>query len=88
MQESFFMEAQQHFNVEKNKVSLPTAQGLLVLFMASAFLSRDGAAPIYRVLGYEMMDRLRIQTKIADTNDEHEKKAYCTAMWGTYCCEK
>lgn len=82
------MEARQNFHLENNRASLPTAQGLLTLFMASAFLSRDGAAPIYRTLGYDMIDRLRIPDKIRSTTDEQEKEAYSTALWGTYCLEK
>ena len=87
MQEAFFQEAQQSFHLENNRASLPTAQGLLVLFMASAFLSRDGAAPIYRTLAYNMIDRLRLEDKVPITEDEKEKTAYCTAAWGFYCCE-
>lgn len=88
MQEVFFEEARQHYHLENNQASLPTAQGLLVLFMASAFLNRDGAAPVYRNLAYDMTDRLRIDEKILLTTDELEKNAYSTAVWGVYCCEK
>lgn len=88
MQEAFFEEAVQHFHLENNRESLTTAQGLLILFMASAFLSRDGAAPIYRTLGYEMMDRLRMQDRILSATDEQEKTAYSIAIWGTYCLER
>lgn len=88
MQEAFFNEAVKHYHLENNRASLPTAQGLIVTFMASAFLSRDGVAPIYRNLGYDMMDRLRIDTKLSATTDEREIKAYSTAVWGIYCCEK
>ncbi|UPX11811.1 uncharacterized protein EKO05_0002399 [Ascochyta rabiei] len=87
LQESFFLEAQQYFQLENDRASLTTAQGLLIMFMASAFLSRDGAAPIYRSLGYDMIDRLMIEEKIASTTDEQEKKAYSTAVWGIYCLE-
>jgi hypothetical protein len=87
MQESFFQEARQHFDLENNRVSLPTAQGLLVLFMASAFLDQDGAAPFYRSLGYDMIDRLRLEERVMFTEDEQEKEAYCIAAWGVYCCE-
>lgn len=82
------MEAVQNFRLENNRASLPTAQGLLVLFMASAFLSRDGAAPLYRSLAYDMLDRLRIKDKILSTTDEQEKKAYSTTVWGIYCLDK
>ena len=88
IQKLFFNEARQHYHLENNRASLATAQGLLVLFMASAFLSRDGAAPVYRTLGYEMMDRLQIEEKVLSTTDEQEAKAYSTAIWGVYCCEK
>lgn len=87
MQEAFFLEAQHFFERENNRASLPTAQGLLVLFMASAFLSRDGAAPMYRSLGYSMIDRLRLEDKALITEDEQERSAYFTAAWGFYCCE-
>lgn len=88
LQELFYNEAREHYHLENSRASLPTAQGLLVLFMASAFLSRDGAAPIYRNLGYDMIDRLRIEEKLSFTADEQEANAYSTAVWGVYCCEK
>lgn len=56
--------------------------------MASAFLSRDGAAPIYRNLSYDMIDRLRIEENLSITTDEQEANAFSTAVWGVYCCEK
>lgn len=87
MQEAFFLEARRFFHLEDSRASLPTAQGLLVLFMASAFLSRDGAAPMYRSVGYSMIDRLRLEDKVLITEDEQEKTAYSTAAWGFYCCE-
>ncbi|XPS70319.1 hypothetical protein M3J09_002544 [Ascochyta lentis] len=87
LQGDFFLEARLHYQLENNRASLTTAQGLLIMFMASAFLSRDGAAPIYRSLGYDMIDRLRIEDKIASTTDEREKNAYSTAVWGAYCLE-
>ncbi|KAF3038471.1 hypothetical protein E8E12_003605 [Didymella heteroderae] len=87
MQEAFFNEAVKHYHLENNRASLPTAQGLIVLFMASAFLSRDGAAASYRNLGYDMIDRLQIDNKFSTTTDEAEIKAYSTALWGIYCCE-
>lgn len=58
------------------------------MFMASAFLGYDGESPTYRSLAYEMADRLRIEERIAESEDDTEKRAYSTAIWGIYCCEK
>jgi hypothetical protein len=57
------------------RASLPTAQGLLVLYMASVSLSRDGAALIYRSLGYSMVDRLRPEGEVLIRQYEEERIA-------------
>jgi hypothetical protein len=47
--------------------------------MASTFLSRDGVVPIYRNLGYNMIDRLRIDTKLSVQETSERSKP---TQWG------
>lgn len=84
----FDAEARRHLENDLNKPSLPTAQGSIIMFMASAYFGRDRAGALYRRLGYDMLDSLSIPTDHVHMTDVEEKTAYCKAVWGAYCYER
>jgi hypothetical protein len=58
------------------------------MFIVSCYFGQDKAGVIYRHLGYDMLDSLRIEERMAATQVSHEKIAYCKAEWGIYCYER
>lgn len=84
----FDAEARRHLEYDMQTPSLPTAQGLVIMFMTSAYFGRDRAGAIYRHLGYDMLKRLSVTTAVPQMNSPDERRAYCTAVWGTFCYER
>jgi hypothetical protein len=82
------LEARRHYGLENARASLPTVQGLLIMFAASAFFDCNDTLSDYRSLAYNMLDRLRIEEKITADQTQDEKRAYSKAVWGVYCFEK
>jgi hypothetical protein len=85
---SFDAEARRHLDHIRDIPSLATVQGLLIMFIVSCYLGQDKAGVIYRHLGYDMLDNLRIEDRMNFTREPQEKAAYCKAEWGIYCYER
>jgi hypothetical protein len=85
---SFDAEARRHIEHVRDIPSLATVQGLLIMFIVSCYLGQDKAGVIYRHLGYDMLENLRIEDRINFTSEPQEKAAYCKAEWGIYCYER
>jgi hypothetical protein len=88
LQTLFSLEARRHYSLENARASLPTVQGLLIMFAASAFFDCNDTLSDYPSLAYSMLDRLHIEGNVAVNQVQDEKRAYSMAMWGVYCFEK
>jgi hypothetical protein len=88
LQTLFSLEARRHYSLENARASLPTVQGLLIMFAASTFFDCNDTLPDYGSLAYSMLDRLHIEENITADQARDEKRAYSMAIWGVYCFEK
>jgi hypothetical protein len=91
--EAFLDEAKRLLNLEGGRVSLPTVQGLVIVFMCCASQGRDRAGRIFRYMAYDMLKRLHLirAQKDHDPMDEEGHKwsqAASRASWGLYCFER
>lgn len=90
--EYFFAEAKRLLDRENGRRSLPTVQGLLIMFAYSTGAGTDRAGMIFRQAAYDMLDWLRLEESFhqaADAIDSHrEQKALSRVLWGIYCFER
>ncbi|KAH7144755.1 hypothetical protein DER46DRAFT_580667 [Fusarium sp. MPI-SDFR-AT-0072] len=56
----FLDEAKKLLDLENGRASLPTMQGLTLLFTLSAYQGMDRACMMYRLAAYEMFRRLHL----------------------------
>jgi hypothetical protein len=87
---SFLDEAKRLFHLESGKVSLPTAQGLAIVFMCCAGMGQDRAGRLFRHMAYDMLKRLqliRAQKELNPLDEDSIKwsRAASRASWGFYC---
>ena len=90
--EHFFAEAKRFFDGENGRRSLPTVQGLLIMFVYSTGMGRDRAGMKFRHMAYDMLSWLRLETsfhKATEASDGHrERVALSRVLWGIYCFER
>jgi hypothetical protein len=90
--ERFDTEAKRLLDCENGRRSLPTVQGLLIMFAYSTVRGKDRAGTIFRHTAYKMLHQLDLEEKFRDdTNVRHdyrEQKVFSRALWGIYCFER
>lgn len=90
--EYFDAEAKRLFDCENGRRSLPTVQGLLIMFTYSTVMGKDRAGIMFRHTAYRMLDQLDLEVNFRNvTNAKHnykERKAFSRALWGIYCFER
>jgi hypothetical protein len=90
--EQFDTEAKRLFDYENGRRSLPTVQGLLIMFTYSTVMGKDRAGMMFRHTAYKMLHQLDLEENFRnDTNVRHdyrEQKAFSRALWGIYCFER
>jgi hypothetical protein len=89
----FLDEAKRLLDLETGRESLPTVQGLALLFTTSAFTGMDRAGSVYRYSAYQMLKRLRLEKRFAKLNDDdlselRQKRAISKALWGLFCFDR
>lgn len=88
----FSNEAKRLLALECGRSSLPTAQGLMLLFMTSVFEGSDRMNMMYRLMSSEMLRGLNLEARFAAiegyTMHNSEKRAISKALWGHFIFEK
>jgi hypothetical protein len=88
----FANEAKRLLALERGRSSLPTAQGLILLFMTTVFDGSDRVGMMYRLMSNEMLKQLNLEAKLAaiESNPlkKDEKRALSRALWGHFTFEK
>jgi hypothetical protein len=88
----FDAEAKRLFERENGRRSLPTVQGLLIMFAYSTVMGKDRAGLMFRHTAYKMLHQLDLEENFRnDTDMRHnyrEQKAFSRALWGIYCFER
>lgn len=90
--EYFEAQAKVLLDVENGRRSLPTVQGLLIMFAYNVAMGKDRAGLVFRYTAYDMLNHLRLENAfsgVTNTNyDYKERRAYSRALWGIYCFER
>ncbi|PFH61397.1 hypothetical protein XA68_17449 [Ophiocordyceps unilateralis] len=90
----FVNEAKKLWDQEAGRASLPTVQGLAILFTVTAYRGTDKQGFIYRYAAYEMLHRLGLPHtfKQSSPNDgqasrSREEQIVSKVIWGLFCFE-
>jgi hypothetical protein len=59
--ENFEAQAKVLLDDENGRRSLPTVQGLLIMFAYNVAMGKDRAGLIFRYMAYDMLNRLRLE---------------------------
>lgn len=91
---TFLAEAKKLLDLEYGKLSIPSIQSLLIMYITSAGMGKDRAGVMFRYAAYEMLKRLRLENayrfldKLADDEEtRRDKRAISRMLWGVYCFE-
>lgn len=88
----FSDEARRLLSLERGRSSLPTAQGLALLFAGFIYNGTDRANMMYRYTSREMLKELNLEARFAiienDPLKNDEKRAISKALWGFFIYEK
>ncbi|KAH7176443.1 hypothetical protein EDB81DRAFT_706866 [Dactylonectria macrodidyma] len=87
----FFAEAERLFELENSRASLPTVQGLAIMFLISTHTAMDRSGVMFRFAAYEMLDRMQLN-KVFDKIKEDptkstQRRVISKALWGLFCFE-
>ncbi|KAH6647133.1 putative C6 transcription factor [Truncatella angustata] len=89
--DQFLMEAKRLLDLEGGRPSLPTVQGLALMFTLSAYRGTDRAGMMYRYAAYEMLKRLDLEKTFmqiwTDPSKNRQKQIIAKALWGIFCFE-
>ncbi|KAI7764089.1 hypothetical protein LZL87_006471 [Fusarium oxysporum] len=93
LSECFLAEAKSHFESEQGRPSIPTVQGLLLIYLTMAATGKDRAGLIYRLTSYEMLKQLRLEAryKAAKNNvppQTHDMMLVSKTLWGIFLLER
>ncbi|OLN96914.1 Nitrogen assimilation transcription factor nirA 5 [Colletotrichum chlorophyti] len=83
----FFDEAKRLLDIESGRLSLPTAQGLFIMYLSAGAMGKDRAARMYHLAACDMAQRLEMLS-IEDAHKLVENERIMSkALWGMYCIE-
>ena len=90
---SFFDEARRLLELECGKASLPTVQGLYLLYSYIGAKGTDRAGQVYRSSACEMLKRLQLERRfrlldVRNPPDAQELRVISRAAWGLFCTER
>ncbi|KAF5623496.1 Nit-4-like protein [Fusarium sp. NRRL 25303] len=93
LSEVFLAEAKSHFESEQGRISIPTVQGLLLIYLTMTAMGKDRAGLIYRLTAYEMLKQLRLEAryKAAKNNvppQTHDMMLTSKTLWGIFLLER
>ncbi|KAK5991212.1 Notoamide biosynthesis transcriptional activator notL'-like protein [Cladobotryum mycophilum] len=87
----FLDEAKKLLDREMGLASLPTAQGLALLFTLSAYSGSDRVGMMYRYASYEMLHRLKLERTFRNLkrnpSTSRQRRIISKAVWGLFCFE-
>ncbi|KAM5362707.1 hypothetical protein ACJA88_013903 [Fusarium oxysporum] len=88
----FLDEAKKLLDLENGRASLPTVQGLTLMFTLSAYRGMDRAGMMYRYAAYEMFRRLHLDGTFNRIKDDpgqtRQREIISKAAWGLFCFER
>lgn len=88
----FANEAKRLLALERGRNTLPTAQGLILLFMTTVFDGCDRVGMMYRLMSNEMLKQLGLEARIAAVERDplrmDDRRALSRALWGHFIFEK
>ncbi|KAK2931233.1 hypothetical protein FoTM2_008743 [Fusarium oxysporum f. sp. vasinfectum] len=92
LSDCFLVEAKSHFESEQGRPSIPTVQGLLLIYLTMTATGKDRAGLIYRLTAYEMLKQLRLEAryKAAKNNvppQTHDMMLISKTLWGIFLLE-
>jgi hypothetical protein len=93
LSERFLAEVKSHFENEQGRPSIPTVQGLLLMYLTMTATGKDRAGLIYRLTAYEMLKQLRLEAryKVAKNNvppQTHDMMLISKTLWGIFLLER
>lgn len=93
LSDCFLAEAKSHFDSEQGRPSIPTVQGLLLIYLTMTATGKDRAGLIYRLTAYEMLKQLRLEAryKAAKNNvppQTHDMMLISKTLWGIFLLER
>ncbi|KAK7409390.1 hypothetical protein QQX98_008452 [Neonectria punicea] len=87
----FFDEAKKLLDLEGGRATLPTIQGLTLLFTMCTHLGTDRASMMYRYSACEMSSRLSLEKTFDRIKDDplklRHRQVISKALWGLFCYE-
>ncbi|KAK7418274.1 hypothetical protein QQX98_004059 [Neonectria punicea] len=92
LSQRFLQEAKMFLDREKGRASIPTVQGLIFMYLATALGGSDRAARVYRFTAYTMLRRLRLEERFHDLktrepSNVQERRVISSALWGLFTIE-
>jgi hypothetical protein len=90
MVSQFLSEAKRQLELERGRSSLPTVQGLTLLYAVSAYNGTDRAGLIYRYAAHNMLQSMRIDRSLVSgiPSNASDHRATSKALWGLFCFER
>ncbi|KAK7430954.1 hypothetical protein QQZ08_002483 [Neonectria magnoliae] len=93
LSQRFLQEAKMFLDREKGRASIPTVQGLIFMYLATALGGSDRAARVYRFTAYTMLRRLRLEErfhhlKASEPSNAQERRVISSALWGLFTIER
>lgn len=93
LSDCFLAEAKSYFESEQGRPSIPTVQGLLLIYLTMTATGKDRAGLIYRLTAYEMLKQLRLEAryKAAKNNvppQTHDMMLISKTLWGIFLLER
>jgi hypothetical protein len=91
MRKQFLAETQKH--QDYGVPSLPTIQGLWILFAIASLKGEDKKGSLYRFASYGMLKKMRVSNVFSsmtknDPDDISKKRAISKTAWGIFCLER
>ncbi|KAF4336103.1 pathway-specific regulatory nit-4 [Fusarium beomiforme] len=93
LSERFLAESKSHFEYEKGRVSVPTVQGLLLIYLTMTAMGKDRAGQMYRLAALDMLKQLRLEARYKAAKNSvppqtHEMMLISKTLWGIFLLER
>ncbi|KAI3325344.1 putative C6 transcription factor [Xylariaceae sp. AK1471] len=90
LREQFFAEAKKQY--DRGVPTLPTIQGLWIMFAIASLRGEDRNGSLYRFASYGMLKKTRVKQSFSalsdtDPDDVSQKRAISKTAWGLFCLE-
>ncbi|EFY91265.1 C6 transcription factor, putative [Metarhizium acridum CQMa 102] len=90
--DEFFNEAKKLLHLENGRVSIPTVQGLTLLFSIACYRGTDKLGGLYRISAYDMFHQLNVDAMYARVKDDplaaRERRVLSRLAWGLFLFER